>query len=67
MCIHKIRKGYFNMRKTTDINGLRSVAKMMLHLPMAETEFDFIVSHPVDRRTAFADVYIPFFLLPDFP
>ena len=35
------------MRKTTDINGLRSVAKMMLHLPMTETEFDFIVSHPV--------------------
>ena len=38
MCIHKTRKGYFNMRKTTDINGLRSVAKMMLHLPMTETE-----------------------------
>lgn len=88
------------MRKTTDINGLKDVAKMMLHLPMTETEFDFIVNHPVfqspywfdnekiinikdsekafekacciraenrqDRRTAFTDVYIPFFLLPDF-
>ena len=37
------------MRKTTDINGLRSVAKMMLHLPMTETEFDFIVSHPMKK------------------
>ena len=46
MCIHKTRKGYFNMRKTTDINGLRSVAKMMLHLPMTETEFDFIERQP---------------------
>ena len=87
------------MRKTTDINGLKDVAKMMLHLPMTETEFDFIVNHPVfqspywfdnekiinikdsekafekacaayeqkiDKRTAFTDVYIPFFLLPDF-
>ena len=35
------------MRKTTDINGLKDVAKMMLHLPMTETEFDFIVNHPV--------------------
>ena len=35
------------MRKTTDINGLKDVAKMMLHLPMIETEFDFIVNHPV--------------------
>ena len=32
------------MRKTTDINGLKDVAKMMLHLPMTETEFDFIIN-----------------------
>lgn len=35
------------MRKTTDINGLKDVARMMLYLPIAETEFDFIVNHPV--------------------
>ena len=35
------------MRKTTDINGLKDVARMMLYLPITETEFDFIVNHPV--------------------
>lgn len=43
------------MKQITDLDGIKRVTTTLLHLPMEQTQFDFIVSHPIFQSPYWID------------